>query len=78
MIVESNSIEIQTNALGASVDDCVGRGDMAFKFGEITIRMVVKTVTLTPERFRFYARQRYKLVSRFRVELPLRDMDVSI
>jgi hypothetical protein len=51
---------------------------MAFKFGEITIRMVVKTVTLAPERFRFYARQRYKLVSCFRVELPLRDMDVSI
>jgi hypothetical protein len=49
---------------------------MAFKFGEITIRMVVKTVTLAPERFRFHARQRYP--SCFRVELPLRDMDVSI
>jgi len=41
MIVECNLIGIEIYALGASVDDCVRRGDMAFKFGEVPIRVIV-------------------------------------
>jgi hypothetical protein len=39
MIVECNLIRIVIYALGASVDDCVWRGDMAFKFREVLIRV---------------------------------------
>ena len=34
-------IEIETYALGASIDDCVQRGNMAFKFREVPIRVIV-------------------------------------
>jgi hypothetical protein len=36
MIVECNSIKIETNALRACIYNCIRRGD-----GEITIRMMV-------------------------------------
>jgi len=41
MIVECNLIRIEIYALGASVDGCVRRGDMAFKLGEFPIRVIV-------------------------------------
>jgi hypothetical protein len=41
MIVECNLIEIETYALGAGVDDRVRGGDMAFKFREVPIRVIV-------------------------------------
>ena len=34
-------IEIEIYALGAGVDDRIRRGDMAFKFGEVPIRVVI-------------------------------------
>lgn len=34
-------IGIEIYALGAGVDDCVRRSDMAFKFGEVPIRVIV-------------------------------------
>jgi hypothetical protein len=55
---------------------------MAFEFGEITIRMMVTNprsiVNLAKEWFGFHARKGYKLISCFRMERPLRKMDVSI
>jgi hypothetical protein len=41
MVVECNLIEIEIYALGAGVDDCIRRGNMEFKFGEIPIRVIV-------------------------------------
>jgi hypothetical protein len=41
MIVECNLIEIEIYALGAGVDDCVRRGDMAFMSREVPIRVIV-------------------------------------
>jgi hypothetical protein len=49
MIVERNLIKIKTYALGASIDDHVWRCNMTFELREITIRMMVKTVSLAPE-----------------------------
>ena len=34
-------IEIETYALGAGVDDHIQRGNMALKFGEVPIRVIV-------------------------------------
>ena len=71
-----------THALGASVDDRIRRCDMTFKMGEIVIRMVVtkppSIVSLAQEWFGFHTRKGYKLISRFRMERPLRKMDVSV
>jgi hypothetical protein len=41
MIVECNLIEIETDALGAGVDDRIQRVNMALKFGEVPIRVIV-------------------------------------
>jgi hypothetical protein len=82
MIVECNSIKIEIHALGTGVNDRVWRRDMAFECGEFTIRMMVtdprSIIGLAPEGFRFHTGQRYKLVSCFGVERPLRKMDISI
>jgi len=82
MIVECNSIKIDIYALGASIDDYIRRCDMAFEFREITIRMMVTNprsiVSLVKEWFGFHARNGYKLISCFRMERPLRKIDVSI
>jgi hypothetical protein len=41
MIVECDLIEIETYAFGAGLDDHVRKWDMAFKFGKITIRVIM-------------------------------------
>jgi hypothetical protein len=82
VIVECNSIKIKTHALGASVDDCVWRCNMKFKMWKIAIRMMVtdprSMVSVAKEWFGFHTRKGYKLISCFRMERPLRKMDVSI
>jgi hypothetical protein len=41
MIVGHNLIKIENYTLGAGVDDRVRRDGMAFKFGEVPIRVIV-------------------------------------
>jgi hypothetical protein len=82
MIVECNSIKIETYGLRASVYNWVWRRDMAFEFGEIMIRMMVtdpcSIVSLAKEWFEFHARKGYKPILCLRMEQPLpRWMSVS-